>query len=148
MRAGVEPAYVLGKRMNLLAGLLLAGIAWGTPGSAGTATPDTYRNADAVPGAGWSLPSSYSFEDIVNLHAGMGQFLPARNASDRGSVEAADGAFGPPDVIVPEDISATPSARLLFPTDELPEPAGWVALLCGLAAMAFMARRKRDPFAG
>jgi len=34
-----------------------------------------------------------------------------------------------------------------FPIDEIPEPSSWMLLLCGLAAAAFMARRKRGPFA-
>jgi hypothetical protein len=34
-----------------------------------------------------------------------------------------------------------------FPIDEIPEPSGWMLLLCGLAFAGFMTRRKRGPFA-
>jgi len=41
----------------------------------------------------------------------------------------------------------TSGAVFPFPIDQIPEPTSWMLLLCGLAAAAFMARRKRGPFA-
>jgi hypothetical protein len=40
------------------------------------------------------------------------------------------------------------AAGVLFRTTDIPRPAGWITLLCGLAVIAFMARRKRNPHAG
>ena len=37
-------------------------------------------------------------------------------------------------------------AMFPFPIGEIPEPSSWILLLCGLAAAAFMARRKRGSF--
>ena len=38
-------------------------------------------------------------------------------------------------------------AGFLFSIAEVPEPADWMTLLCGLVVVAFMARRKNGPFA-
>jgi len=58
-------------------------------------------------------------------------------------------------VVVPDEFAASRSgttgwqtgAGFLFSTTEIPEPADWVTLLCGLVVVAFMARRKSGPFA-
>lgn len=58
-------------------------------------------------------------------------------------------------VAVPDDASAPRSgtagrrtgAGFLFSIAEIPEPADWMTLLCGLVVMAFMARRKSGRFA-
>jgi hypothetical protein len=57
--------------------------------------------------------------------------------------------------VVPGDRSAFRSgeagshtdARFLFSTADIPEPTDWMTLLCGLVVAAFIARRKRGPFA-
>lgn len=59
-------------------------------------------------------------------------------------------------VIVPDEFSTSgfepaglrAGAGYLFSTAEMPEPAGWMTLICGLVVIAFMARRKGGPFAG
>jgi hypothetical protein len=73
-----------------------------------------------------------------------------------GEVSALNGAI---DVlsaaVVPDDRSAFRSAeggshtgaRFLFSTADIPEPTDWMTLLCGLVVAAFIARRKRGPFA-
>jgi hypothetical protein len=73
-----------------------------------------------------------------------------------GDVSALNGAI---DVlsaaVVPDDRSAFRSAdagshagaRFLFSTADIPEPTAWMTLLCGLVVAAFIARRKRGPFA-
>ena len=38
-------------------------------------------------------------------------------------------------------------SRFLFSTADIPEPTDWMTLLCGLVVAAFIARRKRGPFA-
>lgn len=47
--------------------------------------------------------------------------------------------------------SATSASRdraaFLFSADELPKPAGWMTLICGLLVGAFMVRRKREHYA-
>lgn len=58
-------------------------------------------------------------------------------------------------VVVPDEFAASQSgtasphtgAGFLFSTAEIPEPADWMTLLCGLVVVAFMARRKSGPFA-
>jgi len=55
----------------------------------------------------------------------------------------------------PDDFSKSQSgasswhsdAGFLFSIAEVPEPADWMTLLCGLVVVAFMARRKNGPFA-
>ena len=57
-------------------------------------------------------------------------------------------------VVVPDKV-ATPrsgsvwqtGAGFLFSTAEIPEPADWMTLLCGLVVVAFMARRKSGALA-
>ncbi len=48
---------------------------------------------------------------------------------------------------VPGTAGWSSGAVFPFPIDEIPEPSSWMLLLCGLAAAAFMARRKRGSFA-
>ena len=58
-------------------------------------------------------------------------------------------------VVDPDDLSKSQSgtsawhtdAGFLFSITEVPEPADWMTLLCGLVVVAFMARRKNGPFA-
>lgn len=58
-------------------------------------------------------------------------------------------------VVDPDDLSKSQSgtsgwhtdAGFLFSIAEVPEPADWMTLLCGLVVVAFMARRKNGPFA-
>ena len=58
-------------------------------------------------------------------------------------------------VVDPDDHSKSQSgtsgwhtdAGFLFSIAEVPEPADWMTLLCGLVVVAFMARRKNGPFA-
>jgi hypothetical protein len=58
-------------------------------------------------------------------------------------------------VVDPDDLSKSRSgtsgwhtdAGFLFSIAEVPEPADWMTLLCGLVVVAFMARRKNGPFA-
>lgn len=55
--------------------------------------------------------------------------------------------------VVPGDFSAARSrasgpaagAKSLFSIAEIPDPTDWMTLLCGVAVVAFMARRKSDP---
>ena len=57
--------------------------------------------------------------------------------------------------VVPDTVAAPRSgtagwhtgAGFLFSTAEIPEPADWMTLLCGLLVVAFMARRKSGPLA-
>jgi hypothetical protein len=41
--------------------------------------------------------------------------------------------------------SSRAGATFAFPIAEMPDPAGWMTLLCGVAVVAFMARRKSRP---
>lgn len=56
--------------------------------------------------------------------------------------------------VVPDRVGAPRSATdwhsgagLLFSTADIPEPAGWMTLLCGLVVVAFIARRKSGSLA-
>jgi MYXO-CTERM domain-containing protein len=150
--------------MHLLSVLLAIVATAGVHGNAGAASTQPHKAAEraaaADQGAGFSpsVPASYSFADIVNLPAGAEHRLlsggedtlsgPSRvnhSTSARPSmVSSLDGAF--------DDLPANSSgvrpavpnstAEILFPTDEIPAPSGWMLLLSGLALAGFMARRR------
>jgi len=157
--------------MSFLERVLVILATTGVPGNAGAGAAGPAQDADSaqaahhVSGAASFVPT-YSFADIVNLPAGAEQRLlssadfgrtPEGQASELFRINhatavlpvasALNGAF--------DELSAHPSgtgvaglnsrAGVLIPIDEIPEPSGWMLMLCGLAVAGFMARRKRVP---
>ncbi|HUF21421.1 MAG TPA: hypothetical protein VMP00_11815 [Burkholderiales bacterium] len=115
-----------GMEHRLLAGDTI--VAAGEP--AATGLTDFGEPASAWPegaNAGGSMLSALSTPqgDIRDLTASVVQETPALSGPGAGSR----------------------GAGALFPTKEIPEPAGWAILLCGLAVMLFMARRRGGRFA-
>jgi hypothetical protein len=115
-----------GMEHRLLAGDTIA--AAGEPTATGFAgVGDPARGWPDGAHAGGSMLSALStpHDDIRDLTASLAREAPPLSAPGAGSR----------------------SAGALFPTKEIPEPAGWVILLCGLAVVIFMARRRGVRFA-
>lgn len=159
--------------MRRLAMLLVFAVAAGVSAEIMAGTTDPVGNADSAAPASRgsrlpsSVPASYSFADIVNLRAGTEPFRLSDGALERisdgtlselsrinhsapartGVISTLNGAF--------EDLSGHSSvapaagsnsgAGILFPTEGIPDPSGWMLLLCGLLVAGFMARRRRAP---
>ena len=104
------------------------------------------------------VPGRRTLADLSNVSDSTPTRRAGANAtaSLMGAVSTLNGAIDDLSaVVVPDDFSASRSgsagwhtgAGFLFSTAEIPEPADWMTLLCGLVVVAFMARRKSGPFA-
>ena len=131
----VSASYSVADVVNLPAGAEYRRVARGTFGRAPDMTSvdlsdvaDSVPVADAGTNAGGSLLDAVSALNVTvdDLSAGVvpGDFPASRSGS---SAPAA-------------------GARFPFSIAEMPDPTDWMTLLCGLAVVAFMARRKSDSF--
>ncbi|HEX7812268.1 MAG TPA: PEP-CTERM sorting domain-containing protein [Burkholderiales bacterium] len=149
--------------MSVLQKILVILAATGLPVAAVNAA-DSAEAAHPDSGFASSVANSYSFADIANLPAGAERLILSGGASGPSAVGSVP-ELSPIDHSAPlmavastangvlDDLSAYSSgetnmgvdsrAGILFSTEKIPEPSGWMLLICGLAVAGFMARRKR-----
>lgn len=111
------------------------------------------NNRTALAGAVGYVPEGTAAELMHVSDLTLTLFAGSNAAgSVRGKVSSSNGSpIEVPAVLVSGDFSARVSGTAGgFPTSSsaLPEPDGWMTLLCGLVVVGFMARRKTGLLAG